>query len=231
MERGAGCRLHPLRSSESAGLVHAKRASRADLFRRVRLRQAAASTMLHSMMKRKLNTLSLIAIFANLAIVALAAGCTSKESKKDEAAPAEEHAEHHAPEDGLVPLPKVAPDARVFFRAPEDGATVRGIPNEEGKVAVKIEMGAENIALEPAGEIKENSGHHHLIINSDPIEVGVPVPTDEKHIHYGKAQTEATLELEPGEYEIQMQFGDGAHRSYGPQLAAKIKIFVEADEE
>lgn len=179
--------------------------------------------MILHMMKRTLTLLSL------LSILALAAGCTSK---KDEEAPAHEHsAEHHAPTDAVVGLPKIAEDARVSFVSPEDGATVRGIPNDDGKVSVTIKMGHENIALEPAGEIKENSGHHHLIINSDPIEVGVPVPTDETHIHYGQAQTEATLALEPGEYEIQMQFGDGAHRSYGPQLAAKIKIFVEADEE
>lgn len=179
--------------------------------------------MILNMMKRTLILLSLSTLFAF--------GCTSKQ-EKEEAPPAEQHeGEHHAASDGLVPLPSVAEDARVFFRSPEDGATVRGIPNDDGKVAVTIEMGAENIELEPAGAIKENSGHHHLIINSDPIEVGIPVPTDDKHIHYGQAQTEATLELEPGEYEIQMQFGDGAHRSYGPQLAAKIKIFVEADEE
>ena len=40
---------------------------------------------------------------------------------------------------------------------------------------------------------------------------------------------EAEVELSPGEHTLTMQFADLAHRSYGEQLAATIKVTVEGE--
>lgn len=120
-------------------------------------------------------------------------------------------------------LPPVPPNAKVTFVAPPDGAVVEG-PLENGKIAVSVKMTAEGIATKPAGPVEAGSGHHHILIDADPIPSGMVVPMDDTHLHYGKAQTEATLALAPGPHALSLQFADGIHRSYGPQLAATIKI-------
>ena len=109
---------------------------------------------------------------------------------------------------------------RVFFSTPADGATVTS--------PFTVQFGVEGMAVDPAGEIKEGSGHHHLIINGTVISTGTVVPADETHIHYGQAQTEAEISLEPGEYTLTMQFANGAHESYGEPMSAQIKVTVVA---
>ena len=60
---------------------------------------------------------------------------------------------------------------------------------------------------------------------------GTAVPADDSHIHFGGAQTEADLMLTPGEHTLMLQFADGAHRSYGPDLTARISVTVTVAEE
>ena len=95
-----------------------------------------------------------------------------------------------------MPMPEVSPDARVFFVAPADGATVVG-PLVDGKVAVHVEMGAENLRVMRAGELAEGAGHHHIIIDGDGVPRGEAVPATPTHIHYGLAQTEAEANKPP----------------------------------
>ncbi len=124
----------------------------------------------------------------------------------------------HATTPPAPPKPSLNEGARVFFVSPEDGASVTS--------PVTISFGIEGAEVKPAGEDVPNSGHHHLIINGTGIEQGVVVPKDETHIHYGKGQTEAQVELEPGEYTLVMQFANHVHQSYGDAGAASIKITV-----
>lgn len=111
--------------------------------------------------------------------------------------------------------------ARVFFIEPKDGATVAK--------TFTVKMGVEGMKIRPAGEAPEEvtSGHHHLVIDSAPVAAGQPVPTDEKHVHFGKGQTETTLTLPPGKHTLILQFADGAHRSFGPKLMQKIHVNVK----
>ncbi len=113
--------------------------------------------------------------------------------------------------------PKVEP--RVFFKYPEDGAKV-GSP-------VYIEMGVEGMEIEPAGAVKEGFGHHHILINQTHWPLGEVIPMSDSTLHYGKGQRDTTLELEPGEYTLTLQFADGVHASYGEPMAASIKVIVE----
>jgi Domain of unknown function (DUF4399) len=122
-------------------------------------------------------------------------------------------------------LPAIPEGAAVSFIEPADGAKVEG-PAVDGKVSVPVKMGATNLTVKPAGQIEAGSGHHHLLIDTTPDPEGAVVAKDEQHQHYGQGQTEATLQLTPGEHTLQLQFADGIHRSYGPKLASTIKITV-----
>ncbi len=111
--------------------------------------------------------------------------------------------------------------AKVFFVSPKNGETV--------PTTFKVKFGVEGIKVRPAEEnpLEKTSGHHHLIINGTFIKENMVVPKDEKHIHYGKGQTEAEITLSPGEYTLTMQFADGSHLSYGEKLSSTIKITVK----
>jgi hypothetical protein len=143
------------------------------------------------------------------------------------AAPAEDHAAAHAAEAASAALPPVPAGARVFFAAPSEGGKLEG-PLENGKVTIDVRMGAEGIAIKPAGPVEAGSGHHHILIDTAPVPVGAVVPKDEQHVHFGQGQTEAKLALVPGEHTLSLQLADGIHRSYGPQVAATVKVTVVA---
>jgi hypothetical protein len=106
--------------------------------------------------------------------------------------------------------------ASVSFTEPVDGAQVIG--------AVKVKMAATNFTIEPAGEVKAGAGHFHIMVDTDCIAPGQVIPKDDKHVHYGMAQTEAELILAAGEHTLCLQAGDGAHTAL--DLTDKITIDV-----
>lgn len=107
----------------------------------------------------------------------------------------------------------------VVFENPLDGATV--------STTFKVAMGVEGMTVEPAGEVKEGFGHHHILINQPGWPEGEIIPPSDTTIHYGKGQIETELTLEPGDYTISLQFADGVHRSYGESMATSIKVTVQ----
>jgi len=105
---------------------------------------------------------------------------------------------------------------------PEDGATV------SRKFHVRLQV--DGMGMSPAGQDSSNKtvGHHHILIDLAPQVPGLMIPMDDpKRLHYGAAQTEMDVELEPGEYQLTAQFADGLHRSYGERMAATIRVIVE----
>ena len=114
---------------------------------------------------------------------------------------------------------KTAPAQSDWFVEPRDGATVTS--------PFKVVFAVKGMAVEPAGEVKPDSGHHHLLINLGPIPAGEAIPVDAAHVHFGKAQTETQITLPPGNYKLTMQFANGAHVSYGPTMAASINVTVK----
>ena len=88
-------------------------------------------------------------------------------------------------------------------------------------------MEAHGIKVVPAGEPKPGEGHHHIIVDGGPIREGDVIPADAAHLHFGKAQTEASVPLTPGKHKLTLQFADGLHRSLGEKLSQTIEITVK----
>lgn len=107
----------------------------------------------------------------------------------------------------------------VFFSEPADGASV--------PAGFRVVMQIEGMDVQPAGEAVDGAGHHHLIIDGDCVAKGESVPKDATHMHFGKGQTETTLNLEPGKHTLTLQFADGLHRSYGDDWCHTIHVNVE----
>jgi hypothetical protein len=110
--------------------------------------------------------------------------------------------------------------AEVYFIAPADGATVSS--------PVTVKFGLKGMGIAPAGITFENTGHHHLIVDAELPPVGAPIPTDAQHVHFGKGQSETTLELKPGKHTLQLLLGDFGHIPHDPAVASKkITITVK----
>ena len=53
------------------------------------------------------------------------------------------------------------------------------------------------------------------------------IPDDPQHLHYGQGQTTVTLDLEPGEHTLRLQFADGLHTALeGEQYRDTITVVV-----
>jgi hypothetical protein len=112
-----------------------------------------------------------------------------------------------------------APSKRVFFVEPADGATVTS--------PFKVKFGVEGMEVKPAGDETPNSGHHHILVNMDSMAEGQTIPFSDKHIHFGKGQTETELKLAPGTYKLTMQFANKNHVSYGKDMSHTIRVTVK----
>ncbi|GFE65975.1 DUF4399 domain-containing protein [Litoreibacter roseus] len=124
---------------------------------------------------------------------------------------------------GDTPAPA---DAEVYFVNLEDGATVTS--------PFKVIFGLSGMGVAPAGTEKENTGHHHLLINRPPLgegeegETEYGLPADDNHVHFGGGQTETMLELPPGEHTLQLVMGDLNHVPHiEPVTSDVITITVE----
>jgi Domain of unknown function (DUF4399) len=80
-----------------------------------------------------------------------------------------------------------------------------------------------------AGDSFPNSGHHHLLIDvSESIDPNEPIPQDKSHLHFGAGQTEARIELPPGNHTLQLVLGDSGHYPFNPSLVSyKITIHIK----
>jgi len=112
--------------------------------------------------------------------------------------------------------------AEVYFIAPQNGAKLHS--------PVTIKFGLKGLGVAPAGIKFDNTGHHHLLVDTDLSEVKLdaPMPATDKIVHFGKGQTETTLTLAPGKHTLQLIFADYLHQSFDPALISK-KITITVD--
>ena len=121
-----------------------------------------------------------------------------------------------APAAGREPAPQ---GARVYFEYPTSGACI------QQKFVVKF--GLSGMGVAPAGFEKKNTGHHHLMIDSDLPKFDQPIPNDDNHLHFGTGQTEAEVTLQPGPHKLQLLFADARHIPHDPPIYSKqISVFV-----
>ena len=110
----------------------------------------------------------------------------------------------------------------VYWISPKDGAVV------EKKFTVK--MGVIGLELAPASEgMQEGTGHHHVVVDIGKkgyVEKGEAIAFDATHLHYGKAQKEAVVELTPGTHTLTLQFANAKHESFGKKFAKTITVTV-----
>jgi hypothetical protein len=111
-----------------------------------------------------------------------------------------------------------AAGAEVYIISPKDGAKVTS--------PFVVHFGLKGMGVAPAGVKFDNTGHHHLLIDTDaPADLSVPLPATEKIVHFGKGQTETTLTLPPGKHTLQLLLGDASHIPHNPPVISK-KITV-----
>jgi hypothetical protein len=90
-----------------------------------------------------------------------------------------------------------------------------------------VQFGLKGMGIAPAGIAFENSGHHHLLVDTDPpADLSQPLPTSEHVIHFGKGQTETELKLAPGKHTLQLVLGDQLHVPHNPPVMSK-KVTIE----
>jgi hypothetical protein len=80
----------------------------------------------------------------------------------------------------------------------------------------RIAFGLVGMGIAPAGVPVENTGHHHLLINqklSNDMLVK-SIPFTDRYRHFGRGETEATLELPVGRHTLRLLFADANHKPY-----------------
>jgi len=127
---------------------------------------------------------------------------------------------------GISPTstPTISAEPRVFFTNIKDGDTVSS--------PVHLEWGAENFTIESYGEVHENAGHLHVLIDNyvTCIAPGEQIrnPEDGSQRHYLLGQVEADIELTPGVHTLCLQAGNGEHIALpGDGMTQVISIIVE----
>ena len=131
-------------------------------------------------------------------------------------------------------LPALAQDAASGATPSPAGAKVYFINLKDGqhvKSPVMIQFGLTGMGVAPfglTGTNTANTGHHHLIVDAEAPASGTPVPADATHIHYGRGQTEATVQLTPGQHTLQLVLADAGHVVHAPAVVSeKITITVD----
>src|SRR5689334_10109892 len=122
-----------------------------------------------------------------------------------------------APATGLTVAP---PNAYLYIGWPNDGDVV--------KSPFKVWFGLRNMGVAPAGVTKANTGHHHLLVDTDLPPLDEPIPNNQQHLHFGSGQTETVLDLPPGKHTLQLLLGDANHVPFSPPvMSKKITIMVK----
>ncbi len=114
-----------------------------------------------------------------------------------------------------------AADAEVYIISPVDGQIV--------PQTFTVKFGLTGMGVAPAGTQKDNTGHHHILIDGETLpDMSKPLPATDHIKHFGGGQTETELTLSPGKHTLQLLLGNYAHIPHDqPVLSQKITITVE----
>jgi hypothetical protein len=134
--------------------------------------------------------------------------------------PAEETVSATADEQESAGRSSSADGATLYIISPMDG--------EETGGSVTVRFGLSGMGVAPAGTVKDNTGHHHLLIDVEELpSFEFPIPNDANHRHFGGGQTQVSIDLEPGTHTLQLVLGDQSHVPHDPPLVSeKITITI-----
>ena len=115
--------------------------------------------------------------------------------------------------------------------APTDAYLYIGYPNDAQVVRadrpIRVWFGLRNMGVAPKGVSFPNSGHHHLLIDTELPPLDQEIPSDRNHLHFGAGETETVIILAPGRHTLQLLMGDARHLPHAPPLMSrKISIVV-----
>ncbi len=109
--------------------------------------------------------------------------------------------------------------ATVYFTGLKDGDTVAS--------PLLVQFGLRGIGVAPAGVEKENTGHHHLLIDVAEVDVNNALPMTDNIRHFGGGQTEVRVELKPGVHTLQLLLADHNHIPHFPAvMSQRITVTV-----
>lgn len=125
-----------------------------------------------------------------------------------------------APAAAELPRQSAPEGAAVYFIEPADGAVVSS--------PVTVKFGLRGMGVAPAGLDHPHTGHHHLLIDTPEVDMGLPLPKTDRIRHFGGGQTEAAVELAPGTHTLQLLLGDYLHIPHDPPvMSATVTVTVE----
>jgi hypothetical protein len=112
-------------------------------------------------------------------------------------------------------------NAEAYIIWPSNGAVISG-----GKFWLR--MGLRNMGVAPKGVERKNTGHHHVLVDTELPPMDKEIPSDRNHLHFGAGETEARVELPPGKHTLQLLLGDHDHVPHDPPvMSKKITITVK----
>ena len=115
-----------------------------------------------------------------------------------------------------------AENAYLYIGWPNDGEVL------PANKPIRVWFGLRHMGVAPKGVDRPNTGHHHLLIDTDLPPFDEDIPADRNHIHLGAGQTETTIELPPGTHTLQLLMGDHNHVPHDPPIySKKITIHVK----
>jgi Domain of unknown function (DUF4399) len=127
------------------------------------------------------------------------------------AAPAASSVPAAAPSGGRHKSP---PGAKVYFVYPTNRSYVTTTP--------VVRFGLIGMGVAPAGFEKANTGHHHLLVDTEMPPLDQPIPSDFNHLHFGAGQTEAKITLPAGKHTLQLLLADENHVPHDPPVFSEV---------
>lgn len=116
---------------------------------------------------------------------------------------------------------------RVAFTNLSDG--------DEVSSPLNVCMEAFNLEIEPSGEVREGSGHFHVLYDLTEEErasytsggVAIPKDVDPRLVHLGDGSGCTEIDLPAGEHTLLAVVADGGHVTMDPPVTEDVTITVE----
>lgn len=113
-------------------------------------------------------------------------------------------------------------NAHLYIGWPNDGEVLKA------NKPFRVWFGLRHMGVAPADVQHANTGHHHLLIDTELPPLDEEIPSDRNHLHFGRGETETRLELPPGKHTLQLLLADHNHRPHKPAVySKKITVYVK----